>query len=80
MKKQIKKDKIELILISKSERSKTRRKMLKERDEIIKSTMEGNKNNKKMKKQLRLGIQWSSYFVDNEGANKITIGKKLTHT
>ena len=49
-----KKDKIEWNLVSKYIRNKMEQKMLKEEFEIMKTTKEGNKNIKKMKKQLRL--------------------------
>ena len=42
---------------------------------IITSTIEDNKNIKKMKKQLSLGIHWSTYFKSR--GEKIYVREKI---
>ncbi len=60
------KEKVEFHLISKTIRSKIREKDNYERNNIIQRTIEGNKNIKKMKRELNNGIQWTAYFRNNK--------------
>jgi hypothetical protein len=72
---------LELNLISKVIRSKIRTRDETEKNEIIKETIEGNKNIKTMNKKLSLGNQWSTHFVNEKGEkvhDRIAINEFIT--
>ncbi len=64
-------DKIELNLASKLIRNKLRQKNSLKREEIINNPSEGNRNIKKMRKQLNPGTQWTTHFLDPKGKKSL---------
>ncbi|XKL63185.1 hypothetical protein PGB90_005549 [Kerria lacca] len=76
-----KRDKIELNQISKLIRLIIREKEYKKRTELIKQTLEGNKNIKALNKKLSLGLQWTTYLEKEDGTkiyNRIDINNLAT--
>ena len=56
-------EKIEQNLISKLIRRKYREKIISNNNEIIRETIEGNKNIRAMNKKLSKGVQWTTFFT-----------------
>jgi hypothetical protein len=69
-------EKIELNLISKLIRNKLRQKIDSNNNEIIKQTLEGNKNIRAMNKKLSKGVQWTTFFT-GPGEEKICDRKNI---
>ena len=73
-----KNEKIELNVISRLIRNKIRNR---EQNRIIRKTIEGNMNVRRMKTRLRLGTQWITYFEKKEGikiSNRIEINEYIS--
>ncbi len=74
-------EKTELNIVSETIRINIRERERNKKDEIIRKTLERNENIKKMKKEICLGKQWTTHFINQTGQkiyDRVEINKLIT--